>query len=374
MKRIALTATSIIIGLRTGFRRTGHASGESRAKLLATLLALALLPAGTALADEAGEYASQAHITRERAESNLLTQAAHPNPVAEYGRNVWFDAASSSFRTDHDPASRGVVRATAMDMGGGSTITQGSSVCTLGFFGHETGGPPHENFRMTTAGHCTRNGGTWYSEKACRTTACEGPPCPTSSADGVVEAAADVGSVGFNEIGCSFFGYQHTWGNPWERERPYHFPEWKPFKINPTTGALELWIEVGPETDLVIHEDPPPYTGEFVCKYGAAVPHSCGAVGETNRTTEINYGTPLGKINVQHTFTLCALAEPGDSGGPIEQRLMSSWSPPWEGGGNSLHARGVGYTIAAEAKESCNTIGQELAPALAREGLEPPPF
>jgi hypothetical protein len=325
-------------------------------KLLATMLALALVPTSAALGSEASEYARQAHITRQRAASDLLAQARHPNPVAEYGRNVWFDSANGKFRTRHRPAHRRVVRAVATDLGGGSPIEGpinqsfiGAVPCTLGFYARLG-----SSFYMTTAGHCLQSsapGGIWLSGS-----------CKSSTTNGVVELAADVGYVSFAQIGCDSANVQHTWGNPWEREKPYHYPEWKPFQINPYTGASEPVVEIGPETESIVHEDPLPYVGEFVCKYGASVSHSCGVVEATNLTSEIEYRQERRKV--AHTFAVCTTARPGDSGGPIEQRLMETWGK-WE-------ARGVGYTIAAETNSTCNTIGDELAPALAREGLELP--
>lgn len=103
---------------------------------------------------------------------------------------------------------------------------------------------------------------------------------------------------------------------------------------------------------------PEPYTaydGLFECHIGRTSATQCGDVEAANFTVSVNYSdVGKGTIGVEHEDWLCALTEPGDSGGP--------------------YAAGHWGTAIATARggNDCSSYGDELSYALNDLGVHMP--
>ena len=120
-----------------------------------------------------------------------------------------------------------------------------------------------------------------------------------------------------------------------------------------------------PETDIVAwgiennyYIKPEPYTaydGLYECHIGRTSGTRCGDVEAANITISVNYEKEgEGVKNVQHEDWLCALSEPGDSGGPY---AAGHWGTAIETASNGT---------------SCGSFGDELSYALNALGVHMP--
>jgi hypothetical protein len=162
---------------------------------------------------------------------------------------------------------------------------------------------------MLTAGHCATWGTTWYSNPF---------SVNTSAGEECVPGASITGNAGWSGHDWAIESLSGACGGVWGAVHD--------FKKNEDflqQGAVQA------------------YVGETVCHYGITTPERCGKVTATNISAVIAYES--GNYTVQHLDEVCALAQPGDSGGPVSD--------------HTYRGAATGIVIAAGSGSTCNAKG-----------------